>query len=211
MSTESSAISTDGPGRDPLGSWEDLEAGDFSDVPITNLVEFAIDLRLGRVSEARVLAAGAQIDHPKVHPLFEARRCRFVYATCGARPEDGAVAGVDGAGASPAALEPCPTQSFVVVDLEDPRGNIVDSWHAGDRRIVDEMTVVHDAARGEGERDAWLVAPVFDGSSSTTSYVVLDAADLAAGPICELPLDTHIPWGLHGAWLDAFSGTSAAV
>ena len=34
----------------------------------------------------------------------------------------------------------------------------------------------------------------------------LDAADLAAGPVCELPLPTHIPWGLHGTWVEPGSG-----
>ena len=98
-------------------------------------------------------------------------------------------------------------QSFVVVDLEGEGGPIVDSWHAGERRIVDEASLV--PREGGGERDAWLLAPVFDGATKRSSYVVLDCADLAAGPVCELPLPSHIPWGLHGAWLGEESGGAA--
>jgi hypothetical protein len=90
-------------------------------------------------------------------------------------------AGLPGGGAAP----PVPTQSFVVVDLERGGGGGVG---------------------GGAEREAWIVAPVFDGATRTTSYVVLDAADLAAGPVCELPLPTHIPWGLHGTWVEPGGG-----
>ena len=106
-------------------------------------------------------------------------------------------------------MQPVPTQSFVVVDVGSPRGDIVDSWHAGTRRIVDEATLVARAGGGGGgggggdaEREAWLIAPVFDGATRTTSYVILDAANLSAGPVCELPLPTHVPWALHGAWAE---------
>ena len=48
----------------------------------------------------------------------------------------------------------------------------------------------------------WLIAPVFDASTQTTSYVILDGRDLGKGPVCELalPEGTFVPWGLHGAW-----------
>ena len=135
-------------------------------------------------------------------PGFEGRRARYVYATLGA-------AGLPGGGAAP----PVPTQSFVVVDLErGGGGEIVDRWHAGARRIVDEACIVPrgggGGVGGGAEREAWIVAPVFDGATRTTSYVVLDAADLAAGPVCELPLPTHIPWGLHGTWVEPGNGAA---
>lgn len=177
-------------GRDLLGSWRELEAGDFSGVPTTNLCHFVVDPESSElVMEPQILAGAAQLDHPKTHPHFEARQARYVIATCGARGHPDGTAAV-----------PVPTQSFVIVDLEGVGGPIVDCWHAGERRIVDEATLVPKYKECD-ERDAWLVAPVFDGATRMTSYVVLDCADLAAGPVCELPLPTHIPWGLHGAWL----------
>ena len=55
------------------------------------------------------------------------------------------------------------------------------------------------------ERAVWLIAPIFDGETRTTSYVVLDGRRLSDGPVCEmhLPEGTFVPWGLHGCWQGA--------
>ena len=196
-------------GRDLLGSWEELQSGDFSGVPTTHLTHVVLDHASRRATARPFLAGCAQLDHPQVHPHFEGLPTRYVYASMGAAGESSP----DGSGGERAA-PPRPIQSFVVVDVSDEGGGrIVDRWHAGARRFVDEAAIVPRERRADGragaaaaERDAWLVAPIFDGATNTTSYVVLDAADLAAGPVCELPLPTHIPWGLHGAWLPPGGG-----
>ena len=144
-----------------------------------------------------MLADGAQIDHPRVHPRWATRLTRFVFGTLGRRDNGGV-----------ADATPGPPQSFGCVDVSGA-GALVDAWYAGDRRLVDEATLVPmSAADGlsaaelsEAERAVWLVAPVFDGATRRTSYVVLDGRDLAAGPVCEWELPTHIPWGLHGAFV----------
>lgn len=199
-------------GRDLLGSWEELQSGDFSDVPTTHLTHIVLDHASRQASARPFLAGCAQLDHPQVHPHFEGQPTRYVYASMGSAGEP------DGSGGSGGtrAAQPRPIQSFVVVDVSDEGGGrIVDQWHAGTRRFVDEVAIVprerrppvgRAGAAAEPERDAWLIAPIFDGATNTTSYVVLDAADLAAGPVCELPLPTHIPWGLHGAWLPPGGG-----
>ena len=100
---------------------------------------------------------------------------------------------------------PSPPQSFGCVDLEADggRGRLVDRWHAGERRLVDEAIVVPIDLGDEGdERAVWLLAPIFDGESRTTSYVVLDGRRLADGPVCEMALPgIHVPWALHGTWV----------
>tara|TARA_B100000513_G_scaffold71704_2_gene28800 strand:- start:3938 stop:5926 length:1989 start_codon:yes stop_codon:yes gene_type:complete len=180
--------------RDLLGSWEELLEGDFGAVPMTQLVRFVAHPATDALAH-RVLASGAQLDHPKVNPRWESRKARYVWATMG-RADDG----------GDADATPVAPQSFACVDLDalDGDGQVIDSWHAGTRRLVDEATVI-PKEEGAGEREAFLIAPIFDGASRTTSYVVLDAADLASGPICELPLPTHIPWGLHGAWQGSYN------
>lgn len=52
----------------------------------------------------------------------------------------------------------------------------------------------------DNERNAWIILPCFHGDSITTVFVVLDASNLAKGPVCQIQLDHHIPWALHGTW-----------
>ena len=143
---------------------------------------------------AQLLADGAQLDHPKVHPHWETRQVRYVFATMG-RTSNG-----DDEDCTPEA-----PQRFACVDVQS--GAVVDSWSAaGSRRLVDEAVLIpksDDRDDMVSERDAWLVAPVFDGVSCTTTYIVLDGAHLSAGPLAEIPLPTHIPWALHGSWVSA--------
>ena len=96
---------------------------------------------------------------------------------------------------------PEPPTRFGCIDVSTASGELVDAWYAGDRRLVDEATLVPIEGEEDDERAVWLIAPVFDGVTRTTSYVVLDGRDLAAGPVCEWACPTFIPWGLHGAWV----------
>ena len=49
-------------------------------------------------------------------------------------------------------------------------GALVDAWYAGDRRLVDEATLIPmdleedggDADESDEQRAVWLIAPVFD-------------------------------------------------
>lgn len=220
-------------GSSLLGSWEELIDGDFSGVPNTNLVRFTIELpelpgvggevvggvaaaggdaaggvsRRPRVRSHTILAAGAQLDHPRVHPQWSTRRTRFVFGTLGRRDNGGEEDAV-----------PAPPQSFGCVDVDAAggAGELIDSWFAGERRLVDECTLVPMSSQrgGEGgaeavgaeaedERACWLIAPIFDGATRESSYVVLDGRDLARGPVCEWAVGTFIPWGLHGSWRGA--------
>jgi all-trans-8'-apo-beta-carotenal 15,15'-oxygenase len=181
-------------GSSLLGSWDELVSGDFSKVAMTNLVRFSVDLESHRVTEHTVLANGAQFDHPRVHPRWATRQIRFVFGTLGRRDNGGVMD-----------CEPEPPQSFGCVDVSGA-GSLVDAWFAGERRLVDEATLVPmttaDGVQEDiDERAVWLIAPVFDGATRRTSYVILDGRALARGPVWECELDTHVPWGLHGAWV----------
>ena len=93
-----------------LGSWDDLQSGDFGGVPTTHLVHFVLDHATRTARAAPFLAGAAQLDHPQVCPGYEARPSRYVYTMMGA-------AGLPGGGAA----QPVPTQSFVVVRADQIR------------------------------------------------------------------------------------------
>jgi carotenoid cleavage dioxygenase-like enzyme len=77
---------------------------------------------------------------------------------------------------------------------------VVDTWFAGQDTILDDFVLI-PRGPGNNERQAWILAPVFQGKSRSTSFVILDASDMSIGPIAEIHLDDHhIPWALHGTW-----------
>ena len=128
---------------------------------MTNLCRFTVDLDSRRVIEHTILARGCQLDHPKVHPRWATRDSRFVFGILGRR---------DNGGDEDAT--PLPPQSFGCVDLGAPcddgegglagAGRLVDVWFAGERRLVDEATLVPmgagDEADDDDERACWLIA-----------------------------------------------------
>jgi carotenoid cleavage dioxygenase len=56
-----------------------------------------------------------------------------------------------------------------------------------------------DAAEGDG----WLVALVYRGNEDGSDFIVLDAGDIAAGPIATARLPRRVPFGFHGNWRSA--------
>jgi carotenoid cleavage dioxygenase len=56
-----------------------------------------------------------------------------------------------------------------------------------------------DAAEGDG----WLVAVVYRGGTDRSDFVVLDAQDVAAGPIAVASVPRRVPFGFHGNWRGA--------
>ncbi len=54
-----------------------------------------------------------------------------------------------------------------------------------------------------GEDEGWLMGFVYDAALGRSSLVVLDASDLAAGPVATVPLPARVPAGFHGNWVPA--------
>ena len=56
------------------------------------------------------------------------------------------------------------------------------------------------------EDDVWLMALCYDAARKRSELVVFKALDIEAGPIAVLPLRNPIPHGLHGNWVEAYTG-----
>ena len=175
-----------------LGSWSSILEGDFSDVQTQPLLKVTLKNEDEKVSSHdRVIVEQVakdsieHIDFLKCHPNFEGRQCQYLYGVVSTPPEKGNPSGIG------------PPQTICIVDLVEER--VVDSWFAGTNNILDDFILVPKEGNGD-ERSAWIIAPCFQGESTSTSFVVLDANDLAKGPVCEAHLPHHIPWALHGTW-----------
>ena len=74
-------------------------------------------------------------------------------------------------------------------------------WSLGRGDCVSEPAFVPrtpDAA----ESDGWLLAFVYRAETNTSDIAVLDAAEIDAGPVATVHLDTRVPNGFHGTWVD---------
>ena len=73
-------------------------------------------------------------------------------------------------------------------------------WTPGPGRSAAEAVFVADPDRSGVEDGGWLLAFVHDAASDSSEFVVLDAEDLAAGPVATVALPQRVPAGFHGNW-----------
>jgi 8'-apo-carotenoid 13,14-cleaving dioxygenase len=74
------------------------------------------------------------------------------------------------------------------------------SFHWGEGRGAGEAVfVARDGSNAED--DGWLLAFTHAHDGSAASFVVLDAQDVASGPVAEVPLPQRVPYGFHGNWV----------
>jgi carotenoid cleavage dioxygenase len=53
------------------------------------------------------------------------------------------------------------------------------------------------------EGDGWLVAVVYRAKDDRSDFVVIDAANVSAGPVATAELPRRVPFGFHGNWVSA--------
>jgi carotenoid cleavage dioxygenase len=88
-----------------------------------------------------------------------------------------------------------------VVKYDDQAGTRTD-WHAGAGQLVGEAVFAPDP-EGRAEDDGWLLATVTDRATGATDVAVLEAGDVAAGPIARIHLPRRLPFGFHANWFAA--------
>jgi len=75
-------------------------------------------------------------------------------------------------------------------------------WNSGKSGHVGESVFAPDPA-GAAEDDGWLLNAVYDEANDRTDVCVLDARDVAAGPIARVHLPVRMPFGFHANWFVA--------
>jgi carotenoid cleavage dioxygenase len=78
----------------------------------------------------------------------------------------------------------------------------VEHWDAGPGRAANEGLFVPDPD-GTDEDDGWVLTYVYDAATDKSELAVLDATDLAAGPVGTVALPVRVPHGFHAAWVPA--------
>ncbi len=78
-------------------------------------------------------------------------------------------------------------------------------WSAGPHGHVGESVFAADP-EGTGENDGWLLNAVHYDDRDATDLVVLDARDVAAGPVAAVHLPQRLPFGFHANWFPQVGG-----
>jgi carotenoid cleavage dioxygenase len=73
-----------------------------------------------------------------------------------------------------------------------------DHWDSAPGERVGEVVF---APGGPGEGEGWLLAFAYDQGTDRSHLIVLDATDVAAGPVARVRLPVRVPYGFHGAWV----------
>ena len=80
------------------------------------------------------------------------------------------------------------------------------SWYAGDTGHVGENVFAPDPD-GNAEDDGWIINSTHDDAGDgQSSVVILDARDIAAGPVARVLIPQRMPFGFHANWFPATSG-----
>jgi carotenoid cleavage dioxygenase-like enzyme len=95
----------------------------------------------------------------------------------------------------------------IAVAKVDTIANTVDLWKPGPYRFALEPRFV-PRNRAISEDDGYIIAQLFDSERLESHIVILDAADVAAGPVAVLGLRDALPHGLHSCWTDEYYGPS---
>lgn len=89
---------------------------------------------------------------------------------------------------------------FAGITRHDYRDDTDDRWVPSANYRAGEGFFVPDAetaAEGEG----WILTFAYDRTRDASDLCVLDALDMAAGPVARVPLPVRVPYGFHAVWV----------
>ena len=168
-----------------LTSWGGY-APDFDAIAPTFLWRTTIDPHKKTV--AHQVVPGAEnccINYPHPNPNFETQATRYLYMTY-----------------SNQIGESSPPVGYMKLDLTSGERQV---WIAHPLLFTEEPIFV-PKADATNEDDGWLLGIVYDHQRGRSSLVVLDALNIATGPICRLWFEHHLVHGLHGSWCQKYYG-----
>ncbi|MCC5951899.1 MAG: carotenoid oxygenase family protein [Acidimicrobiia bacterium] len=122
-------------------------------------------------------------DFNRINPAYDGVRVRYLYMSAYTQP-DRHLGDFD-----------------AVVKYDDATGKRT-IWSAGPAGHVGESVFVADPD-GSAEDDGWLLNIVYYHDRHTSDLVVIDARDLAAGPVAAVHLPRRVPFGFHANWFPA--------
>ena len=75
------------------------------------------------------------------------------------------------------------------------------SWDPGPTRHSAEPYFVPGDPKDASDDAGWVLSFVHDDATAETVLAVLDATDVAAGPVAEIVMPRRVPYGFHATWI----------
>lgn len=163
--------------------WETISYAE--DVPASTLWRYVLDPSTATlVSSAQVCSR--PLDFPVVNRRVSGQKHRFVWAATGSRETESA-----------------PPQGIIKIDTEQPEKTQV--WLPPPHQFCGEpcFAAKQGAGPDSDEDEGYILTLIVDGQTKVSQLAVLDAADVAKGPLASVPLGVNIPHGLHGCWAES--------
>jgi carotenoid cleavage dioxygenase len=143
------------------------------------LVRWTVDLSGDTAVVKRTQLDDTPGEFPRLDERFAGLAYRHGYFAANSHHED--LAGFD---------------SIVHIDLATGR-KAAHGFAAGD---VPSEPVFVPRSKGAAEGDGWLLQTVYRGGADKSDLVILDATNVAAGPVATAHVPRRVPFGFHGNW-----------
>lgn len=150
--------------------------GDFGE---SSVRRWKIDTSGSTLSFSEEVLSDTQMDLPAIDRRQVGRRHRAAWYLT-----------VDNSG-------PAPFEFSGILGLDSIDGT-VDRWEPGPNYRAGEVVF---APAGPGEGEGWLLLFAYDKARDASDFVVLDATNVAAGPVARAELPVRVPYGFHGWWV----------
>lgn len=200
---------------------------DMAKQPVAQLWRYDINMADG--SHQQQCLCRRAFEFPSVHPAYAGRKARYIYGGAALHPTQNlpvqSVARYDlqtghmqlwSKGSHYFMGEP---QFIPRNKSDDPGPHPHEQRHAShagshvhDPADQPSSTSSSPAGSCDGiaadiqEDDGWILSVGFDAQLQRSELVLLDAADIEAGPVAVLPLASPVGYGIHGTWVTAYYG-----
>ena len=168
----------------PKWPWANSLAEYTATTPKKSLWRYTVDTKTGSVQKEMI--SNFQASFGVVNPAVSAQKHRFVYAAVGAMGS-----------------EVAPPQGIAKFDCETKETT---TWmpneyeFCGEPMFADKKT---SESTNTAEDDGYILSVLYNGKAKESEMIILDAKNIAAGPIARIPMGMSIPHGLFGCFTSA--------
>jgi all-trans-8'-apo-beta-carotenal 15,15'-oxygenase len=166
-----------------VGPNDDFRKLSFELFPPGQIWRYKVNLKSKQVHRQRIQKRSCEF--PRLNPAVSGRTYRYTYLT-----------------AAPSAEVNGPHQCILKMDMQNGTEQL---WNDTPYGFPGEPVFVPRKG-GTQEDDGWVLSLVYDAAHHRSDVVILDARDIAKGPLARLHLKQHIPHGFHGNFADEYFG-----